>query len=77
MKDKQIFRILPESLKKKLLNMKVMVIPTVRKGLENRLVDVEIRGRIEMILTTMLLNLNIYKSHGNSLSFRLQGKTTS
>ena len=47
---------------KKLWNMKVMVIPivigaldTVTKGIIQRLEDLEIRGRVEIIQTTALL----------------------
>ena len=64
-KDRQILGPARELKKnKKLLNMKVMVIPIVvgalgmvPKGLEKRLEEFEIRGRTKTIKTTVLLRL--------------------
>ena len=58
--------------KKKLWNMRVVVIPiiivalcTVTKGLEQGLGDLEIRGRVETILTIIEIGQNTEKSPGD------------
>ena len=74
---------------KKLWSMKVTVIQiiggilrTIPKGLERRLKELKIRGRIETIQTTALLRSarilsRVLENWGNLLSVRLQWKTTS
>ena len=74
---------------KKLLNMKVTIVPivigalgTVTKGLLKGLKDLEVGGRIETIQTTALLRTarilrRILETWGNLLSLKLQWKTIS
>ena len=69
---------------KKLWNMRVKVIPivvgalgTIPKSLEKRLEDLEIRGRIETIQTTALLQSariprRVPETRGDLLSLRFQ-----
>ena len=70
---------------KKQWDMSVTVIPMVvgalglvSKGLEGRLVELEIKGRVKTILTTALSRMpRILTSPGDLLSLRIQWKTTS
>ena len=74
---------------KKLWNMKVTFVPfvigalgTVTKGLIKELEDLDIRGRVEAIQTTVLLRLarilrRVLETWGDLLSLRLQWKTIS
>ena len=85
----RILRSQPTGLKqKKLSNMKVTVMPiiisplgTVTQGLEKRLAEFEIRGRIETSQIKALLCLarilrRVLETSRDLLSLRLQGKTT-
>ena len=74
---------------KKLLNMKVTVIPIVvgdfgmvPKSLEEKLVEQEVRGRIETIQIPVLwrkprILRRVLETYGNLLSLRLQWKNIS
>ena len=74
---------------KKLLNMNVTIIPivigsigTVSEGLVNGLEDLELRGRVETIKTTTVMNSarilrTVLETRGLLLSLKLQWKTIS